>query len=299
VKKAITISSLIAKLTDENVDIKKTDQKIIVAGLDNAGKTAILKKFGGGLGISDLAKLTPTKGVERKVIKSKELFLYIMDMGGQEKYRKNYLEHVNQYFLELDLLIYVVDVQDSERFEDALSYFRDVLNVLTTLEENPHILIFLHKLDPDLKENPEIKLNIEYLKDKVQELFSGTSFEYELFLTSIYSMISREPQFSKYIKDLMSTNAVIDPTVRKVEGLGKILEDIMNAIIKLSESLSLQLTNMDERLLAIEAGGVKTIKETEPKRIQAQNREHKEENVRATVLTELKDLFSKKKKLNL
>ena len=63
-KKAIIISSIITNLTDEDELVRKSAQKIIVIGLDNAGKTAILNKFGGRLGITDLTDLKPTKGVD-------------------------------------------------------------------------------------------------------------------------------------------------------------------------------------------------------------------------------------------
>lgn len=297
--KAIRIASLLQKVKEEEVKAKKTEQKVVATGLDNAGKTAILKKFGGRLGIADLAKLQPTKGVERKIIKSEKIDLYLWDFGGQEKYRKGYLENVDQYFLEIDLLIYVIDVQDSERFDQSFDYFEKVMETLITLEENPHILIFIHKYDPDLENDPQINLNVEYLKDKIQDLIAESDFNYEVYLTSIYSLISKEPQFSRYIKDLMNSDSISDPTVRKVEGMGRILEEIMNAIIRLSESLSLQLNNMDERLRAIESGTVQIAENGHPHRIEAQEIEKREYNVRSSVLGELRDLFAKKKRLNL
>jgi len=61
---------------------KRKDQKIIVVGLNNAGKTAILTQFGGRLGIKDLALLKPTRGVNRQEIKTKELNLHLWDFGG-------------------------------------------------------------------------------------------------------------------------------------------------------------------------------------------------------------------------
>ncbi|TFG29458.1 MAG: hypothetical protein EU532_03200, partial [Promethearchaeota archaeon] len=64
-KKAVTISSIIKSIKKESIEDKRSAQKIIVVGLDNAGKTAILTKFGGKLGITDLASIKPTKGVER------------------------------------------------------------------------------------------------------------------------------------------------------------------------------------------------------------------------------------------
>ena len=75
------------------------------------------------------------------------------------------------------------------------------------LEESPYILVFLHKYDPDLKNDPKILLNIELIKDNINELIKRKNIEFdlEIYLTSIYSLISREPQFAKYIKNLMSS----------------------------------------------------------------------------------------------
>jgi small GTP-binding protein len=304
-KKAITISSIIANLKEDQEDIEKLAQKVVVVGLDNAGKTAILTKFGGKLGISDLASLKPTKGVVRHFIKTEEseLDLFIWDMGGQLKYRNKYLENPEKFFLELDLLIYVIDVQDSERYAESFEYFEEILEILKTLEENPFILIYIHKYDPDLKLDPEILLNIELLKENLNTLLTQYGFDYEAYLTSIYSLISNEPQFSKFIKDAMkSVDSLTNPTLRKVEGLGKTLEETMNAVIRLSESISKQLNDLDTRLRAIESGAFQVAQSGVPVEIQNPNQQRagvRSGNSRMQVLDELKQLFEKKKKLNL
>ena len=81
-----------------------------------------------------------------------------------------------------------------------------------------------------------------------------------------------------------------------------ILEENMNLVIRLSESLSLQLNEIDNRLRAIESGafylaeaGIPVELKT-PMQIQ-ESKKTREENVRSTVLNELKDLFAKKKSL--
>jgi len=66
IKQAITMSSIFQRIINEEVPQKRKDQKIIVIGLNNAGKTAIMTKFGGRLGIKDLALLKPTRGVNRQ-----------------------------------------------------------------------------------------------------------------------------------------------------------------------------------------------------------------------------------------
>lgn len=305
VKKAITISKIIASAKGEEQEFVKLAQKVVVIGLDNAGKTAILSKFGDRLGIMDLAELKPTKGVERHYIKTEdsELDLFIWDMGGQVKYRNQYLENPEKYFFNIDLLIYVIDVQDSERYAETFEYFEKILEILKTLEENPFVLIYIHKYDPDLRREPEILLGVELLKDNLNQLLNQYGFDYEAYLTSIFSLISNEPQFSRYIKDVMkSVDSLTNPTLRKVEGLGKTLEETMNAVIRLSESLSKQLNDLDARLRAIESGAFQfaqsgmPIDIANPSQGTAQSRPG---DSRLEVLDELKQLFDKKRRLNL
>ncbi|MHA1149596.1 MAG: ADP-ribosylation factor-like protein [Promethearchaeota archaeon] len=311
-KKAITISSLIRSVKKDKTEIEKKEEKVVVVGLDNAGKSAIISKFGGKMGISDILKLKPTKGIERQKLESnnlakrlgnkKRVDLIIWDMGGQEQYRKKYLETPEKYFFQSDLVIYVIDIQDPDRFDESFGYFISILKILVALEEFPYMLIFLHKFDPDLEEDPQILLNIELLKERLKEMFDvlGNPFDYEIYLTSIYSLISNEPEFSKFIKEIMKENVALnDPTFRKVEGLGKILEETMNAIIRLSESLSSQLMNIDERLRAIESGAVQVAQSGGIVAAKTPMIQQSEHNVRTNVLNELRDLFAKKRKLDL
>jgi GTPase SAR1 family protein len=305
IKKATFISSIITNMVDKGEILQKSAQKVIVIGLDNAGKTAILSKFGGRLGISDLANLTPTKGVDRRHIETKnsDIDLYIWDFGGQAQYRSKYFEKPEQYFLQTDLLIYVIDVQDSERYAESFEYFEQILEILSILEEEPFVLIYIHKCDPDLKHDPETLLNIELLKDNLNQLLATYDYDYEAYSTSIYSLITNEPEFSKYIKEVMkSTDSLTSPTLRKVEGLGKTLEETMNAVIRLSESLSKQLSELDNRLRAIESGAFQMAQSGVPIGLTPPNNDSatgSPGDSRTTVLNELKQLFEKKRKLNL
>ena len=304
-KKAITISSIVINVKDQEEVFEKKAQKVIIIGLDDAGKTAILSKYGGRLGITELANLKPTKGVHRHTIKTdeSELDVFVWDMGGQKIYRNKYIKNPEHYFLQIDLLIYVIDVQNSERFAESFEYFEQIMQILETLEEKPFIVIYIHKVDPDIKNEPEILLSIELLKDNINSLLNQYGFDYEAYLTSIYSLISNEPQFSKYIKEIMKTaDSLTNPTLRKVEGLGKTLEETMNAVIRLSESISKQLNDLDSRLSAIESGAFQVAQSGIP--ISIANPKQAEGQVnpadsRLKVLDELKQLFDKKRKLNL
>lgn len=303
-KKTITISSLVASVKENQEGFKIEGQKVLVAGLDEAGKTATLSKFGGRLGIRETIATHPTRGVVRMKFGSTNLNLILWDLGGQEEYRQRYLSNPEQYFIQLDLLLYVIDVQNPERFDESLEYLDKILNSITMLEEKPYVLIFIHKFDPDIKSDPKIQLNVELLKDNLNELIKNKEYDFdtEIYLTSIYSMISREPQFAKYIKNLMSSHySLTDPTVKKVEGLGKTLEETLNAVIRLSESISTQLNDLEGRISALEAGAFQAAQSGVPLEISnpSQNTARQGENARLNVLNELKDLFSKRKRLNL
>lgn len=305
IKKAITISSLISEIQEKPKKLGK-NQKLIVVGLDNAGKTAIISNLGGELGIGDLASLKPTKGLVRKKIETleKDYDLIIWDFGGQKKYREGYLKNPELYFMDVDLLIYVIDVQDSDKFEESLTYFKQILIDLLMLEENPYILIFLHKVDPEIKLDPKIQLSIELVKNDLSEVMTidKFTFDHDIYITSIYNILTKEPPFSKLIKEVMKVNySLSDPTIKKVEGLAKIMEQTITMVVKLSESLSKQLQVIEHRLQAIESGAISSLAsggiplEFEQPRMTP---EKKEENVRMKVLNELKDLFEKKKELN-
>ena len=100
---------------------------------------------------------------------------------------------------------------------------------------------------------------------------------------------------------MKSAQSLTDPTLRKVEGMGKILEDTMNAVIRLSESISLQISEIDHRLRAIESGAFQMAQSGIALEIQNPEMagETRQDIKRANVLDELKDLFQKQKRLEL
>jgi GTPase SAR1 family protein len=299
--KGIIISQIIVRTAKKKEAIKKTETKIICCGLDNAGKTAILSRFGGRLGIQELMNLEPTKKVAIREIETRDLTLWVWDFGGQEKYRDVYLKEPEKYFLETELVLYVIDVQDPDKFNDSFQYFSQILDIFITLEEKPYILVFIHKSDPDLRDDPEFQLNVELLKERVKELFQNHEFEYDVYITSIFNMISSEPKFSKYLKDVLrEQQSLTNPIYQKMEGLGKILDSTLNAVIRLSESIIAQHDIINRRIDELEyrlkTGEYPSVSSptAPPDKIAESNGD----STRATVLNELKELFQKRKKVN-
>lgn len=248
-KKAILISTIIERLKDKPI-INRPKQKVVVVGLDNAGKTALMSKLGNKLGIVDLALLKPTAGINRKEVESNDTKIIFWDFGGQESYRTKYLSNPEAHFLNIDLLLYVIDIQDRERYKESMEYFEKIIKTLIETEDNPTIIVFLHKFDPEIQNNDKVLLSVELIKDLVRTIFKGTKFNYEMYLTSIYSKLSKEPEFSKLIKDLMPkeslelTDLASDKLKEVDRSVGKLLEGLI--------FISGKIGKIEERLVTIE-----------------------------------------------
>ncbi|MHA1727776.1 MAG: ADP-ribosylation factor-like protein [Promethearchaeota archaeon] len=229
--------------------LKKKETKVICVGLDNAGKTAILTGLGGKLGISKLGDLKPTKKVERRRVSTSDLDLYIWDFGGQQEYRRNYLEKPEMYFIGTDLLIYVVDMQDPERYNESFDYLIEILDVIRLLGESPYLLAFMHKADPDILDDAEFQLNVEYVADKLNYFLAELPYEYDIYTTSIYNFFTSEPRFSRVIKETLSDKESLNnPTIRKIEGLSEIIESTLNTVVSLANSLGEQIAKISQRM---------------------------------------------------
>jgi len=111
--------------------------RILVLGLDNAGKTTILKQ----LANEEVQNITPTTGFNIKSVQMKGFKLNVWDIGGQRNIRpywKNYYENTN-------CIIYVVDSTDQKRLEEASLEFEELL-AQEELKGVP-VLVYANKQD--------------------------------------------------------------------------------------------------------------------------------------------------------
>jgi len=101
--------------------LKKSDgeARILVLGLDNAGKTTVLKK----LSDEDIATITPTQGFNIKSLMHEGFKLNVWDIGGQKSIRPYW----RNYFDQTDGLIYVIDSSDKKRLEETGEELRALL----------------------------------------------------------------------------------------------------------------------------------------------------------------------------
>ncbi len=163
--------------------------KIIISGLDAAGKTSILTALDKKYDFEkDVVQLKPTIRVEyhkMNFLRSNTIF---WDMGGQETYREVYVNYQDVYFDSTDLLIYVIDIQDPERFDSSLEYLNAILTFFSESEMAVPIIITFHKYDPDLRNDNVILENIESLREKILNKYPDFNILFQQ--TSIYDIIS-------------------------------------------------------------------------------------------------------------
>jgi len=119
--------------------LKKKEQevRILMLGLDNAGKTTILKKFNG----EDITEIAPTLGFNIKTLEHRGFQLNIWDVGGQKSLRSYW----RNYFESTDGLIWVVDSADRRRLEDCKKELHALLQEERLLGAT--LLVFANKQD--------------------------------------------------------------------------------------------------------------------------------------------------------
>ncbi len=163
--------------------------KVIVSGLDNAGKTSILTALNKKYDFQkDIISLTPTIRVEYQATEFLKNRIVFWDMGGQEKYRKLYQEKQDLYFADTDLLVYIIDIQDTQRIETSLTYLDAILQNFEKNKMEVPLIIAFHKFDPEFSGNEGMIEEIESLREHLLKKYPFFKILFQQ--TSIYDIIS-------------------------------------------------------------------------------------------------------------
>ncbi len=192
----------------------ESGDKILFTGLDNSGKSSIILALQSKY--SRIAILQPTRQIERTVFTYLGKQITRWDLGGQQRYRIAYLQNPSKYFQKTSICIFILDVQDMERVDDAIGYFKSVTDGFKELRITPPIYVFLHKADPewmmivdDLQEN-----YLAPIKRKFQDLVGGT---YKLVFknTTIFEPWTIISAFSEILLQLYPKSEVVDRSIQE------------------------------------------------------------------------------------
>ncbi|XP_068716092.1 ADP-ribosylation factor-like protein 5B [Montipora capricornis] len=134
------------------------EHKVIIVGLDNAGKTTILYQFL----MSEVVHTSPTIGSNVEEVVWKNIHFLMWDIGGQESLRSAW----NTYYTNTEFLIVVVDSTDRERLAVTKAELYNMLNHEDLKQAG--VLIFANK--QDIKGSMSVaeiseQLNLTSIKD--------------------------------------------------------------------------------------------------------------------------------------
>ncbi|URE49439.1 ARF, partial [Musa troglodytarum] len=137
----------------------KKEMRILMVGLDAAGKTTILYK----LKLGEIVTTIPTIGFNVETVEYKNISFTVWDVGGQDKIRPLW----RHYFQNTQGLIFVVDSNDRDRIIEA----RDELHRMLNEDElrDAVLLVFANKQDlPNAMNAAEItdKLGLHSLRQR-------------------------------------------------------------------------------------------------------------------------------------
>jgi ADP-ribosylation factor protein 1 len=137
----------------------KKEMRILMVGLDAAGKTTILYK----LKLGEVVTTIPTIGFNVETVEYKNISFTVWDVGGQDKIRPLW----RHYYQNTQGLIFVVDSNDRDRIEDA----KEELQRLLKEDElrDSVLLVFANKQDlPNAMSAAEVteKLGLQSLRQR-------------------------------------------------------------------------------------------------------------------------------------
>jgi ADP-ribosylation factor protein 1 len=137
----------------------KKEIRILMVGLDAAGKTTILYK----LKLGEIVTTIPTIGFNVETVEYKNINFTVWDVGGQDKIRPLW----RHYYSNTQGLIFVVDSNDRDRVADA----HDELHRMLNEDElrDAVLLVFANKQDlPHAMPVPEItdKLGLHGIRNR-------------------------------------------------------------------------------------------------------------------------------------
>ena len=137
----------------------KMEARVLMVGLDAAGKTTILYK----LKLGEIVTTIPTIGFNVETVEYKNLKFTVWDVGGQDKLRPLW----RHYFQNTNGVIFVVDSNDKDRVAQA----RDELAKMLSEDElrDAVLLVYANKQDlPNAMTTAEVtdKLGLHSLRQR-------------------------------------------------------------------------------------------------------------------------------------
>jgi ADP-ribosylation factor protein 1 len=144
----------------------KKEARLLMVGLDAAGKTTILYK----IKLGEVVTTIPTIGFNVESVQYKNLNFTVWDIGGQDKIRPLW----RYYYSDVDGIIFVVDSADTDRVREAAAELQKLFE--EDQLRNASVLILANKQDLPTSLTPsELHTELGLKNQKGREWYvSGT-----------------------------------------------------------------------------------------------------------------------------
>lgn len=116
---------------------KEKEMRLLLVGLDNAGKSTILSRING----EEIDSVAPTLGFNIKTFNYADYVLNVWDVGGQKSLRSYW----RNYFEATEAIIWVVDSVDKMRLGECRSELHELLKEERLMGSS--LLVFANKQD--------------------------------------------------------------------------------------------------------------------------------------------------------
>jgi len=146
------------------------ERRILILGLDGAGKTTILYK----LQVGEVVTTIPTIGFNVETLQYKNLKFQVWDLGGQTSIRPYW----RCYYSNTDAIIYVVDSTDKERMGVSK---QELMSMLEEEELKKSILVVLankQDMDEAMSETEVAKqLGLSAIRERKYQIFKTSAIK--------------------------------------------------------------------------------------------------------------------------
>ncbi|MCK4896050.1 MAG: hypothetical protein KAS47_04525 [Candidatus Heimdallarchaeota archaeon] len=174
------MSYLFDEIYGKNEEAPAIEDKILLMGLQAAGKTAIKDVVFFNKAPEDMEDYMATVHYQRQFI-DEEKSSMIIDSGGQESYWNEAVTHFRHLvFSNVKLLLWIVDVTHPEMFEESERRFSFTIRQYKKENPNGNITVLCHKVDLVPPERMVV------IHQHIRESFDDPRFEIDYENTSIY-----------------------------------------------------------------------------------------------------------------
>jgi small GTP-binding protein len=186
---------------------KSNEFKLVIAGLDNAGKTSALIALRQKYNFYERVKnLKPTIKIDYSSFKFLNKFrINLWDMGGQKKFRKIYVNSPI-YFEDTDYIYYLIDIQDEIKFEETVEYLHELLEIYRNMGYSNEVMICFSKFDPQFRSNEEFADRANMIKELI--ISQNKDFKFEFYNISYYDISSISKALSRSLNGLLNLNDI-------------------------------------------------------------------------------------------